>query len=204
MRQDNFTARPIFDVEVALRHPVLRGFCTHPGNANSVRKYINESTPENLEKLNLAFKRYFFAIRFTKYLNSLITNGRIDFVRKNKRSEERELVIFNKQISDEEEAEIGELLTAVYSGDDLPQVTTNPDVFQEQINNEWLYEGFSLLTSKQKVVITLAYSALSRDSEIALLLHVTQQAVSKTRKSALQKIRQCFPHCHQLPLRARR
>lgn len=57
------------------------------------------------------------------------------------------------------------MLSFVYSGDDLPQVTVDPTVFQEQLNNECLYEGFSNLTSKQKIVVTLAYSALSKDSE---------------------------------------
>lgn len=205
MRKSNHTPSPLFDVEVALQHPVLRGFCSHPANVNLVRKYFDDTTPENLEKLNLSFKKHFFALRFTKYLNSLVTNGGIDFVRKVKRSEERELTIYNKQISDEEEAEIGEMLSFIYSGDDLPQVTVDPTVFQEQLNNECLYEGFSNLTSKQKIVVTLAYSALSKDSEIAVMLHVTQQAVSKTRKTALLKIRQYFPLYHsQVPIRTRR
>ncbi|MBB3113937.1 RNA polymerase sigma factor (sigma-70 family) [Paenibacillus phyllosphaerae] len=174
-------------------HPILQSFCAYPEHAALVLKAMEDASPSHLEQLNRAFRIYLFALRFTKYMRSLIMNGRIDYVRRMKKNEERELVIYDKPVSEEEEAAIGEMLTAIYHGDNLPQVTVNPDVFLQQLDNEYLYDGFSRLTSRQQYVITLAYSALSRDSEIAHLLHVTQQAVSKTRTKALQKIRESFP-----------
>lgn len=182
-----------FELEPSMEHPIIRGFTSHLENSALVKKYILDPNESNLEKLNQAFKIYIFAIRFTKYLSSLIGNSRIDYVRRTMKDEERELVIFDKPISEEEDKTLGEMLTSAYHGDDLPQVTVNPDIFQSQLNNEWLYEGFSKLTPKQKLVITLAYSSRARDNEIALLLHVTQQAVSKTRKTSLQKLKRCLP-----------
>lgn len=35
----------------------------------------------------------------------------------------------------------------------MPQVTVDPDKFQMQLENEYLYEAFSQLTVKQKLVI---------------------------------------------------
>lgn len=177
----------------ATQHPVVQGFCSHSINAVLLRKYADDPSKDNLDKLNHAFKIYLFALRFSKYLKSLITKGRIDYIRRVKKHEEREPVIYDKPLSAEDETVIGEMLVAVYHGDDLPQVTVVPEVFQEQLNNEWLYDGFSSLSSRRKYVITLAYSASVRDSEIARLLHVTQQAVSKTRASAIQKLKWSFP-----------
>ncbi|WP_375102280.1 hypothetical protein ACDZ28_01005 (plasmid) [Paenibacillus sp. RS8] len=182
-----------YEFELSLQHPIVLGFSSHPENAILVEKFINNPTESNHEKLNQAFKIYIFAIRFTKYLSSLITNSRIDYLRKVKKDEERELLIFDKPLSTDEDVALGEILSNVYHGEDIPQVTVDPDVFQSQLNNEWLYHGFSKLTPKQKFVITLAYSSCSRDSEIALLLHVTQQSISKTRKTSLQKLKRYIP-----------
>ncbi|GFN31369.1 sigma-70 family RNA polymerase sigma factor [Paenibacillus xylaniclasticus] len=181
------------DFAQAMEHPLIRTFVSNPVHMELVKRYMEKPTPERLERLNKAFKIFNFAVRFTKYLSTLIRKGRIDFVRRMKRTEEREQVIFDRQISEEDETVIGEMLGAIYQGDDLPQVTVDPEVFQQQLNNEWLYEAFARLTNRQKVVITLTYSALSRDVEIARLLHVTQQAVSKTRRSALRSMRKVFP-----------
>ncbi|WP_379162723.1 sigma-70 family RNA polymerase sigma factor [Paenibacillus sp. sgz5001063] len=198
MNRKSGTATPItrYEFELSLQHPIVLGFSSHPENALYVQKFIHEPNTTNQAKLNQAFKAYLFAIRFTKYLSSLITNSRIDYLRKIKKEEERELLIFDKPGSDEDTVSLGEILSNVYNGDDIPQVTVDPDVFQSQLNNEWLYDGFSQLTPKQKYVITLAYSSSSRDSEIALLLHVTQQSVSKTRQRSLQKLKQCIPPAH--------
>jgi DNA-directed RNA polymerase specialized sigma24 family protein len=183
----------LIEFEDVLQHPVIRNFCSHPGHQHLVQNYIMDESKMNLEKLNTAFRIYYFAIRFTKYMRTIVTKGRADFVRSTKRKEERELVIYNMPVSEEEEKEIGEMITNIYYGEELPQITVDPRVFQEQIDNEWLYDGFIRLTSKQKFVVTLAYSACSRDSEIALLLHVTQQNVSKTRAAALRKLKCSFP-----------
>lgn len=181
------------DFAHALEHPLMRNFISDPIHRGLVKRYMEQPTTGRLEQLNQTFKTYVFAVRFTKYLSSLIHNGGIDFVRKMKRNEEREQVIFDRQVSEEDETAIGEILAAIYQGDDMPQVTINPDVFQQQLDNEWLYEAFSRLTNRQKYVITLAYSAMSRDIEIARLLHITQQAVSKTRIGALRSMRKVFP-----------
>ncbi|GMK37472.1 hypothetical protein PCCS19_05260 [Paenibacillus sp. CCS19] len=183
-------------------HPFIQHFISYPEHARLIRSYRSEPTEANLDQVNHAFQVYLFAVRFTKYLGSLIHNGRIDYVRKMKRHEEREQVIYDKPVSEEEESAIGEMLTKVYYGDDLPQVTVDPKKFQEQLNNEWLYDGFSRLTSRQKYVITLAYSAMNRDSEIAALLNVSQQAIFKTRAGALRNMRKAFPS-HSFPLRLR-
>lgn len=182
-----------YEFELSLQHPIILGFSSNPENALVLKKYLEEPNTMNQEKLNKAFKIYIFAIRFTKYLSSLISNSRIDYLRKVKKDEERELLIYDKPLSEDEDMALGEILSNVYHKDDMPQVTIDPEAFQAQLNNEWLYAGFSQLTPKQKFVITLAYSSCSRDSEIAMLLNVTQQSVSKTRKVSLQKMKRSFP-----------
>ena|GEM_PF-907183 len=192
-KQNQMSSLIFAELEQAMERPIIKKFLADPVNMALFKKYVQAPSTAQFERVNQAFKVYVFAVRFTKYLASLIHNGRIDYVRRLKRNEEREMVIYDKPISEDEETAIGEMLGVIYQGDDLPQVTVDPEVFQGQLNNEWLYEGFSRLTSRQKYVITLAYSAMSRDIEIARLLHVSQQSIFKTRMVALRNMRKAFP-----------
>ena len=106
------------------------------------------------------------------------------------------LTLTDKPISEDDEMALGEMLTNIYYGDDYLQVTVNPDKFHIQLENEYLYEAFSKLTSKQKVVIALAYSARYRDQEIANCFNVTQQSISKMRAKTLRNMRQHIPVAH--------
>jgi len=59
--------------------------------AQLVKTYYLNPSSENRKKLNTAFHKYFFALRFTKYIASLIKYSKVDYYRKVRKNQGREL-----------------------------------------------------------------------------------------------------------------
>ncbi|UUZ83509.1 hypothetical protein LJK88_06520 [Paenibacillus sp. P26] len=171
------------------KNPAIRGFFADPEHMDLLAKTLLCQSAENRDKLELAFRRYFFQIRFTKYLCSLIKFCDIDYHRKRIKEEHRHPLVFDSPVDDSGESTLGELLCSISKAieDELP--AKDPVSFQQSIVDESLYFAFGRLTDKQKLVITLAYSTCALDTEIATLLRISQQAITKTRISALRKMR---------------
>lgn len=72
--------------------------------------------------------------------------------------------------------------------DTMPFILT-PEQFCESIEDIALFNAFSALSDRQKEVITLVYAVGLLDSEIAHVFGVSQQAITKSRISALRKMR---------------
>lgn len=150
-------------------------------------KLICNPTPELQKELDHAFRKFLFCFRFKKYLFSLIKFANIDYHRKRRKYEQRYPLTFDAPIGEDESLCLGDYLLSFTKQADKDRPTYDPDHFQLTIENPELYAIFSKLTYKQKVVITLSYSACAMDTEISGLLKVSQQAITKTRHSALKK-----------------
>ena len=170
-------------------NPVIRGFFESPEHVSLLCQYILFHTTENRSQLERAFRRYFFQIRFTKYLGSLIRFCDIDYHRKRTREEQRNQLVFDTPVDESGDATLGELIYSISHAleDEFP--VDNPASFQQLIMDESLFLAFNQLTDKQKLVITFAYSSCALDTEIATLFRISQQAITKTRLSALKKMR---------------
>ncbi|MFC0211387.1 hypothetical protein ACFFK0_02805 [Paenibacillus chartarius] len=177
--------------EVIFQNPVIQGFFHVKGHLALLAQVLLDPSEENCSQLESTFSRYFFRVRFTKYLCSLIRFCNIDIQRKRTRDENRLLLVFDKPLDEEGDATFGELMHCISNSviRDSP-LLNDPYLFHESIEDESLYDAFTRLTDKQKLVITLSYSLCQLDTEIANLLCVSQQAITKTRKTALIKMRQ--------------
>jgi DNA-directed RNA polymerase specialized sigma24 family protein len=168
---------------------VIQGFFTDPEHVRLLAQHLLCPSPENSNQLEAAFRRYFFRIRFTKYLCSLIRFCNIDYHRKRTREEQRSRLVFDSAIDDSGEATLGELLYSDSKAIEDEMPVWDPASFQQSFADEALFFAFNRLTAKQKLVITLAYSSCALDTEIAALLRISQQAITKTRLSAIRKLR---------------
>ncbi|MFC3773811.1 sigma-70 family RNA polymerase sigma factor, partial [Paenibacillus sp. GCM10012303] len=150
---------------------------------------IDYNTSFHYSRLQQAFQRFFFNIRFKKYLYSLIKFANVDYGRKIKKEKERYICSFDSPVGEEGEVTLGEIL--VIKMEDRVENTTfkDPELFSMSFDNEMLYFAFSKLSQRQKRVLTLVFSGDFRDSQIARQLSVSQQAVSKTKTTALHNIR---------------
>lgn len=60
---------------------------------------------------------------------------------------------------------------------------------KDHITDDSLYKAFETLTEQQQKILSLAYVKNLTDKEIAILLKVSQQNISKHRLKALDKLR---------------
>ncbi|WP_438350935.1 hypothetical protein ACP8HI_09965 [Paenibacillus sp. FA6] len=162
------------------------------GNPYHVYLFVNMICEPSIDKkmeLEMTFRKFYFCIRFTKYLCSLIKFADVDYHRKRKKQEDRNPLVFDTPMGEEGDMTLGELLLFISVQPELGLPQRNPDIFQSAIEDPKLFTVFSRLTSKQKQVITLAYDAGVLDTEIASVLMVSQQAITKTRRTALEKMK---------------
>ncbi|MGG4552547.1 sigma-70 family RNA polymerase sigma factor [Paenibacillus humicus] len=143
--------------------------------------------------LDEKFRRHFFRIRFVKYLSTTIKYCSIDHLRKNRKYEYRNQLIFDQPLLGKAEGLIlGELLQLKYSETPNKESLTNPSRFYQTISNEHLAKAFLTLTEKQKYITTLVYVMSYQDNEVSKICGVSPQAVRKIRISALQKLRKAM------------
>ncbi|MBE9916355.1 sigma-70 family RNA polymerase sigma factor [Paenibacillus donghaensis] len=171
-----------------LRNPVVRGFFENQGNMELLARQLTSPTPEASQMFEAAFRRYFFRIRFTKYLSSLIKFCDIDYHRKRTLQEQRHPLVLDRPV-DDGESTLGEFMYSISTVLEEDTFLSDPAKFQYSFDNEALFHAFNRLTDKQKLIITLAYSTCAMDKEIADLLHISQQAITKTRLTALRKMK---------------
>ncbi|WP_189597454.1 sigma-70 family RNA polymerase sigma factor [Paenibacillus elgii] len=100
----------------------------------------------------------------------------------------RNLLIFDKPIEEGNNDTLGDLLLLNQNPYE-DQYFRGSSEFYAHIENEKLYEAFTNLTQKQKMIATLSYFQCLLDTEIASMLCISTQAVSKTKKSVLKKLK---------------
>ncbi|WP_058300705.1 sigma-70 family RNA polymerase sigma factor [Gorillibacterium timonense] len=182
-------------LEYRSAHPALfdnsliSAFFDNDENAVLLGRAMGHPTPENRKELDRAFQRFFFGVRFTKYLGSMIRYSDIDYHRRRKKYESRNRLIFDSPLGEDSEMSMGDYLLTKLPESPGCSASGSPEAFQAELDNPDLCEAFSKLTDRQKLVVTLSYSARERDTEIASRLNVSQQAVTKTRITALNKMR---------------
>jgi hypothetical protein len=168
---------------------IIQNFFTISHHVQLICQYLSSKSIEHLRELDVAFRHFLFQIRFIKYMSSLIKYATIDFIRKSKKDEKLNILIFDKQIDEQGDICLGELLFNFTVRREKEIIVTDPYQFQESIEDDQLFAAFAILTKKQKVVVTLSYSACALDTEIASKLAVSQQAITKTRLSELNKMK---------------
>ncbi|GIP40552.1 hypothetical protein J31TS4_38320 [Paenibacillus sp. J31TS4] len=165
---------------------IIRHFFETPEHVLLLCLFLQTNDQESKDCLEEAFRRFFFAIRFSKYVRSTIRYQAVVQDRRRQRYQDKHHMILDKAIGEDGESTLGDHVLAetreAYSW------TGSPERFRSAVDNELLFEALGELTQKQLLVTTLAYSQLYKDTEIAETLRISQQAVYKTRSAALNKL----------------
>ncbi|CAM4340399.1 RNA polymerase sigma factor (sigma-70 family) [Paenibacillus endophyticus] len=141
-------------------------------------------------QLEEAFRKCFFEFRFVKYVASTIRFSSIDLMRSRQKHKLRNQLVFDAPVSETGGRVRGETLLVNETQEPvLTLYTPDPVKMAASFLNEDLRNSFNSLSNKQQVIATLAYGMCYQDNEIARMLNVSPQAVNKTRKKALDKIR---------------
>ena len=62
----------------------------------------------------------------------------------------------------------------------------------DQIENPQLHEAVSSLSTEKKILLTLRYQCQKTQQEVSKIMHIRQQAVSKSERGILKEIKKFF------------
>jgi RNA polymerase sigma factor (sigma-70 family) len=124
-----------------------------------------------------------FEARFTSYVSRSVRYAAIDYMRSTHRFREQYLLILDQPVAYDPSTTHADLLPA--SEEEFPYRLP----LSESLEKKEVWDAFNLLTDKQRIVLTLVYAYEWKDTEIAEVWNVTQQAVTKLRLSGLRKMR---------------
>ncbi|MFS0873184.1 sigma-70 family RNA polymerase sigma factor [Paenibacillus xylanilyticus] len=164
-------------IEKHKKNPIIKDFMDNEKNKQMIIDYINSPTSANMIKLDDCFRAFYFEIRFTSYILSLIRFASIDFDRKERKISKRSTLILDDQ-------ENSHLLEHHSVRNEEKEVH-----LEELFSDPVLFEAIQQLTKKEKEVLVKSYIMELSDTQIAQKNNVSQQSVSKLRTKALQKIR---------------
>ncbi|MDQ8735178.1 hypothetical protein [Paenibacillus sp. LHD-38] len=143
-----------------------------------------------MQQLEETFRKYFFEYRFTKYLAGTIRFYTIELLRNQQKYKQRNQLIFDSPASDKGEATMGELMLSNLTDQPFSlSYTSDPCQMEASFTNDDLTAVFEALSGKQRFVAALAYGLRYQDNEIAKILKVSPQAISKSRNKTLEIIR---------------
>lgn len=175
-----------------LNNKVIIGFFQNPGYLKVFIRHLMKPDDLTRSELKITFQKYFFTIRFTKYLSSLIKFACIDFHRARLKHKDRHLLVFDTPFDEDGDLSLGEYILNNKPPSTSSTSLYNVETFVSSIENNLLFQAFASLTPRQQEVLTLFYAARFLDSEIAKSFHVSQQAITKSRILAIQKMRSYF------------
>ncbi|WCT56425.1 sigma-70 family RNA polymerase sigma factor [Paenibacillus kyungheensis] len=115
--------------------------------------------------------------RFIKYMANLIHYNSINYDKKRRLKDNRFPLTLDK------DENLESVLLTVYDSESVPSN------LKDHITDYSLYQAYESLSAKQKQVLSFAYVQELNDNEIARILEVSQQNVSKHRLKALTKLR---------------
>ncbi|KHD85327.1 hypothetical protein NG54_09915 [Heyndrickxia ginsengihumi] len=169
------------------RNPIIQSFFNHEDHVSMLQETMHDPTNENKERLDQAFKQFYFNIRFTSFISSSLYFDAIHFDQKQRQYSSRYLLLIDQPLQNEEAITLKDTIA-----DPSAQITMDDIIRSEEIDdyieNIRLYNALQKLSLKQKEILYLSYVSRLSDTEIANKLQKSQQAVSKLRKKALQKI----------------
>ena len=175
--------------EKHLQNPVIKSFLDIQENMDLLAEVINNPTNLSKKKLDDTFREFYFKIRFTNYLSQAIYFNAINYDKKVKLFLERNKSILDCQINDGESVTLIDYLASKewQEGQEVYIDSTN---IADHLTSYSLYQAIQLLTENQRQLLNLAYIYGLNDSEIAIYLNKSQQAVSRSHKNALKKLRE--------------
>lgn len=157
-----------------------------------LNKHVDEFYNENeipIKEINKDFNNFIFKIKFLDYINKTLNFTNKEYKRKLYTMNKNEKLILNECAKENNtdymyniEDKSFDLIKEVYN--------LNESIdFKEIVNNLFLLKEIMKLTERQKLILYKCVIEEKTDTAVAEELNVTQQAVSKTKKKILDKLR---------------
>jgi RNA polymerase sigma factor (sigma-70 family) len=175
--------------EKHLQNPVIKSFLDIQENMDLLVDVINNPSNVSKKKLDDTFREYYFKIRFTNYLSKAIYFKAINFDKKVNLFLDRNKSILDSQLKEGDNLTLIDYLVSK-EWQEGQEVWIDSSNIADHLTSYSLYKAIQLLTENQRQLLNLAYIYDLNDSEIAIYLNKSQQAVSRSHKKALKKLRE--------------
>lgn len=170
-----------------IKNPLLQSFLSNPENYRLCREYCDEPTERKRNNLEERFKEFYTRIRTISYFSKAIRFTAQHYDKKIRSINDRFMLILDSPI-DKESSEgtqsLKDLIVDKGSEVEIPYTK-----LEDYIEHKHLYNAIKSLTEQQKRILYLAFIKDMGDTEISKALNVTQQAISKSKRNALRKVR---------------
>lgn len=176
-------------IEKHMKNPIIKSFLNIAENMDLLKEVINNPTSILTKKLDDTFREFYFRIRFTSYLSQAIYFNAINYDKKVKLFSDRNKTILDIPVKDKKGRTVIEFFCSMEWKDCQEDCIYSSNI-KDHLTNASLYKGIEQLTENQRKLLSLAYIFDLTDSEIATYFNVSQQAVSKSHKKILKKLRE--------------
>lgn len=179
----------IKDNEVIFRNNLLQSFLETKEHWRLLDQSIRNPTFETKTALDKAFREHLSEIRLISQLSNNLRRYAIRYDQKVNKNRNRQLLILDQPVTEEEGTSIMDLVTDDSSISITEQVVENEKQLEEKIEDPELYRAILSLTPRQKFVLEASYLFHLTDTEIAAREGVSQQSITKTRNKALGNLK---------------
>jgi RNA polymerase sigma factor (sigma-70 family) len=171
-----------------IKNPLLVSFFSNEENVQLYERYCINPSKKHEQKLIQSFRKHYFKVKAVSYFSKVIPYEARNFDIKLREHKERYIPILDKPVSLKE----GNISVADTLVDENSRITDefSSDKLEDYIGDESIVKAIRTLTERQKQILFLSYIKNLKDVEIAKLLNISQQAVTKTRLHSLKKVRE--------------
>jgi RNA polymerase sigma factor (sigma-70 family) len=180
---------------VGLEQPIMKEFLRLEENRTLLNKHLQSPSKEEKEELDRRFKAFYKKLKTIKYINSLIRMYAIDYDKRLKKQNTRNLLILDAPLTYHhkgEETTLANTMKAAQQGVMEREPYQYGRELKEQIAEDWLYKALESLTPKQLKVLELLYVHQVNRKDIAIQLGSSRQNISNIHSKAIKKLRRIY------------
>ena len=130
------------------------------------------------------FREHIFEFKFISYLTTYFYYESVRFDKNIRSRNEKEYIVLDTPLN-----EGGSIKDTIVSPKQEPTINSGISI-EDRFFNEKLANSFQVLTPHQRSILIMYYVEGYKDLEIAEKLSISPQAVSKSKKSAIHKLKQ--------------
>ncbi|MFJ5766773.1 sigma factor-like helix-turn-helix DNA-binding protein [Lysinibacillus sp. NPDC093210] len=168
-----------------LNSSLFKNFLKNHSNNKLFTDYLCNSTDENKDLLDKAFKKYVKKAIAVSYLKKVIHYESRRFDKNIRKKDNKELLILD---------ELNSLIIASLKDIEAENKLNQIEVGYRNgcITNQLLGKAIYTLSERQQKILYFYYVLNLSDIEIAAIFDVSQQAISKSRKHIISKLRRVY------------
>ncbi|MGM9949219.1 MAG: sigma-70 family RNA polymerase sigma factor [Lysinibacillus sp.] len=176
-----------------IQNPILRAFLANKEHLELYRQY-NQSPQEHIKvKIDERFLDFYSQIRAVSYFSKTIHFTALHYDKKRRLFDHRNVLFLDRPAYEGGEAGgNGSISLKELIEDEAASKMFEEEMERElgdYIQNPILHDAILALNERQKQLLYLSFVKEMTDTEIGRWLHVSQQAITKSKNNALKKVR---------------